>query len=303
MKKLANSVLLICLIAILWSTPALAHLNQNEHYRDIEKVLFGEEVLTRQQRISTMLLDDPANDALISLEHATAIALDQYKGLYQDLLDRLNEYGVPYLPPDAITTKDQDERGINFQSSPSLHRSFTHRGWTFAYQPVSSKANWPVRQDIMIQTAKRVFDPALLDDTRCDAFCAVLYYIHVLGDLLPDSKEKDEGITIQLIQRGASTRNPAENSDIFLEFERYLGILFRDQQGSESYRRMMDKLRDLRKEVVKVSGDFSSFPNKNDPEAMKVYHEYADRLYKEVLIKYVHHLLSLEPFFQKVFYT
>jgi len=298
MKKLLCSFLLISLLSMSWIVPALAHPDQNDHYIDIEKILFGKEILTKSERDSTTLTGDPAKDALISLEHAAAIVLDQYKGLYQDKLDRLREYGVQNLPPDTTTKMDEDPRGINFGASGHDHRSFTHRGWTFSYLPASSKANWPVRKEILLETAKAVFDAELLDDKRREAFCALIYYIHVLGDLLPDSKEKDGSITVHLIQPNASTRNPAENADIFLELDRYLSILFTNH--GTTFSRMQKKIRNLRSEAIEISRRYNSFPDKNNPQAMNDYHDIAKRLYKILCVE-INPMLQLEPFFNRVF--
>lgn len=299
MKKLLCTILLVLMMANICVSPAFAHPDQNSHYRDIEKVLFGREILTRNERKSTTTLGSKARDALLSLEHATAIVLDQYKGDDQDLLDQLAEYGVPSLPPDAITTKDQDARGINFLASPNLHRSFTHRGWTFEYLPSSSKANFPVRKEILMETARVAFDPDLLDFTRRDAFCAVLYYVHVLGDHMADSKAKGTTLIISLVEPGAVRRTPPRNEDIFLELEYYLSVLFKDKSDNQTYSRMMQKLNDLRRRVAKTARETNLF---SDQGAMQLYHSYVDELF-DLLCTYVPRLLEREEFFSDVFLT
>ena len=149
-----------------------------------------------------------------------------------------------------------------------------------------------------METANVAFAPELLDDKRREAFCALIYYVHVLGDLQPDSSEKDGSITVHLIQPNASTRNPAENADIFLELDRYLSILFSNQ--GTTFNRMQKKIRNLRSEAIEISRQYKSFPDKNNPEAMDAYHDIAKRLYT-ILCEEIHPLLQLEPFFNRVF--
>ena len=297
MRTILRSIILIVLIVTLWTVSAFAHPDQNDHYADIERVLFGKEVLTRSERKSTVLLGNPAKDALISLEHAAAIVLDQYKGDDQGLLDQLSEYGVQNLPPDAMTTMDPDPRGINFQSSPNLHRSFTHRGWTFQYPKVSSKANWPVRREILLETAKAAFDSEYLDATRREAFCALLYYVHVLGDHMSDSKAKGNTLIISLVEPGASRRTPPQNEDIFLELGYYLPILFSDKTDDRTYTRMMGKLDTLRKKAVKTARETNIFTSEG---SMEIYYDYVDELF-DILSTYIPRLLEREPFFSRVF--
>ena len=297
MKKKYGVGLLIIVVLLSAAMPAFAHPDQNLHYKDLERVLFGKEILTKQQRASTSSLGDPAWDALISLEHATAIVLDQYKGDDQGLLDQLNEYGVPNLPPDAITTKEQHERGINFTAAAKDHRSFTHRGWTFSYLPSSSIANFPVRKEILMATAQVAFDPELLNDKRREAFCALLYYVHVLGDHMADSKAKGKALIVSLVEPGAAERTPPQNEDLFLEFKYYLSVLFSDKSEDQTYSRMMQKLNELRNKASKTARETNLFTKEG---SMDLYHGYVDELF-DILCTYVPHLLEREPFFNSVF--
>lgn len=300
MRKRMFLLVLVVIMHFSLSTYALAHPDQAQHYEDIEKVLFGKKVVFGygMNRHST-LFHGRALNALLNIEYAVAIACDQYKGEYSAQLESLSEYGVPDLPPDVNQTKDEHERGINYIASAKTHRSFTHRGWTYDYQPSSSIANWPVRKELVYNTACVAFGEEYVDDKELDAFCALLYYTHLLGDHMEDSKMKGNGLIISLVEPGAAKRTPPENVDMFFELDYYLSVLFDDKKDDETYKTMMMKLRDLREITRKTSNSTNRFQK---PEDMELYHQYVHDLH-QILYTYVPRLIEREDFFNTVFYS
>ena len=171
MMKKTIGVLLILSIIICHFPIAVAHQNENDHYKDLESVLFGNN--------SARIMGDAEKKKLVRhLEYATSLALDQFNGFKGTLLEDLRLYGVPNLP-NHITDKIE-EGGFNFPASGQTHRQYTHLGWTYDYDKEHRVANWPLRKQMMVDTAKRVLN--CNDDEICDSFAALLYYIHVIGD-------------------------------------------------------------------------------------------------------------------------
>lgn len=234
-KRLLVFLLVLSLIAPCLDV-ASAHGKAKEHYSDMEKVLFG----GKYHGVSQSELN--------VLEFATTIAIDQSGDDDQNQLQELHSFGVENLPDSVMDTVEMNPKGIHITKS-SGHRAYTHQGWTYNYSKSLSMANWPVRKDVIRETVKKVFNFDTVDDKKCDSFSAVLYYVHILGDLQEDSKYKENGQIISLVE--AHPRKQYEsNTDIFIELEHYLPILFKDQVDDAYYKQMMRKIKNLHSEAM-----------------------------------------------------
>lgn len=275
MKRKLIAGILLCLLVSASLCKAFAH-KDNQHYKEIESVLFGTQAAT--------IMGDQASKKLVRhLEYATSIALDQYNGFKDTLLKDLQMYGVPNLPPNV--TEIGTENSINFSDSPNKHRGYTHLGWTYTYGKEFADANWPKRKQMMVETTKKVLNSK--DEEICDSFAAILYYVHLLGDMQEDSSRTERDQVIPLIEKhGLSDifiHKP--NKDIFIELYHYLSVLFEGRVNKtylSYYNRMMRKIKDLYSEAKK---DMRS----NDDEVIK---ENENNLTSEQLDYYSRELLK-----------
>jgi len=244
-------------IALPWVllTPrqAFAHEKQ-DHNKELERVLFGTDNYKRTHRN-----DDPGK-AIRALESAIYLCIDQFGGNGTDDLEILRAYGVDGLPK---SVEDLEPEG---HLSPSLHRSFTHRGWDYNY--TIDKANWKLRKTILINTVEAIFNFKSLptwmvgDDEKCTSFAAFAYYVHVLGDYIEDDslskfRGSGSGFKISFAQAHPSDDNP----DIFWEIEKHLKVVFKDQINSGLYRQLRRDLRDIARrsrDIVKQPGEINS---------------------------------------------
>ena len=243
MRRLIAGILIL-VIALMPVCYAFAH-KGNQHYIECESVLFGKQAAT--------IMGDKTHKKLVRhLEFATSIALDQYNGFYRIMLIDLQEYGVPHLPPNVsdIGTKNS----INFSESPNKHRGYTHLGWTYNYDELHSVANWPKRKQILVETVKKVVKTN--DEELCDSFAAILYYVHLLGDMQSDSSRTERDQVLPMIEKHglSDVFSYKPNKDIFIELYHYLSLLF-DGRVSKTYlsyyNRMQRKIKDLYSEAKK----------------------------------------------------
>ncbi len=139
-RRLALVVALVMLFTCLLPTICYAHERQ-EHDKDLVSVLFSEEFDVKQQ-------PENVQDYIAALSCAVYLAVDQYQGNGQDSLDFLLEQGYLGIPE---TIEDFD-----YHTNPSIHRSFTHRGWDHTY--IDDKARWNIRKNLLIEVVNQVFD-------------------------------------------------------------------------------------------------------------------------------------------------
>ena len=286
---------IMALLLLVTSFPSIsiAHEKQKEHYLEIELVLFGKE---------NEDLKGEEKRKLQAIEWAEGLAIDQCNGNNAEILNKLRELGIQDLPDDVVTTKLEDPlKGINYQSSFNEHRQYTHKGWDLSPSPyIDDQANWAVRRNILLRTAEYAFElryNPIKPDAQCDAFCALVYYIHIIGDQENDSKYAPASVIIPLGRKNAENTNNANesNPDIFSQLQYYLPRLFKDQTGSITYRLMMIHLDLMSKEVRRLDdGGIVRAEN------IAKYQKYAKKLIN-VLHYYIPSLLKGEAFFTKAF--
>jgi len=281
---------LICFLLIcctLWTPQmACAHSKAAEHNKELEMVLFCDENDFKK-------LPSTSRDKLKALEESCSLAIDQCNGTGSDSLIFLREtMMVPALPVNVTDTRyDNNKFGFNYISGASEHRAFTHKGWTYKYP--NDIANWSVRKNIMTMTASKVLegkDVVFEPSTQIDAFCALMYYVHLIGDQEEDSKYAKSTLIMQLGEADTLVKD-----DIFSELSKYLPLLFPAQTKVKEYKKMIRKLNSLSRKVRKLAkGGISS--SEEDK-----YKEYAKET-NEILSNYVPTLLKNEDFFADVFY-
>ena len=231
-----------------------------EHNKIIESALFGRE------DYGSSVKGTPAGDAIAALESAVYICLDQYNGEGEDQLAFLRSYGVSGLP--------ESIRDIDFKGN-STHRRYTHKGWNYTYSGKQDKGqNWPLRKTILVNTVKKAFSMdglwdavSSLWDTSgerwADAFAAMLYYLHVLGDQI-ERLEKDVesgkvGEDENAIKFVESHPDTETNPDITIEMESALRTVLAEREGDFMYEALFDDLGVATYRVRKIASSTGGF--------------------------------------------
>ena len=277
-KTVAVVILIVCILS--FSLDSFAH-NDDKHYKEIESVLFG-------NKAASILGNTEKKKLIRHLEYATGLALDQFNGSDGTLLIDLQIFGIPNLP--THITDEIDAGGFNFRESANAHRQYTHMGWTYEYDKNHRKANWPLRKQIMVETVKKVLfkKDNSYDDTYYDSFAAVLYYIHLLGDMQEDSKRKERDQIIPLIEKHGMSEifvyKP--NRDIFTELYHYLPILF-ENNVNLTYRSYYTS---MIREIKNTYSDAKKEMKNNSEEEKR---EYNNNLTPGQLNKYSERLLNI----------
>ena len=226
--------------------------------------------------------DSSVKDELSVITSACYLTIDQFNRYGQNYLDELAEYGVKNIPTQV--------NEIGFSASGRNHRSFTHRGWDFAYSG-EMKTKWPLRQDILRNTVGAVFD-FNGNEQQKEAFCELLYYIHILGDHEDDaSYQISNGLKIDIGGRH-------DKEDIIHKVLDLLPVLFADQTHTHKYRALTTNLRSINSKLDKLVNSVGGINNDE---------KFAERQVLvgkviEILSLYLPKMLKKEPFFNEVFY-
>ena len=269
------SIILISVLLVINITPASAF-NRNEHDRYMSDVLFKD--------FKNIENDVNIKDDIKALEAASYLTIDQYNGNGNNALLMLNEYGVKSLPS-SINEIDY--------SAGAYHRRATHRGWdaesTGVYN-TSDRNRWIIRKKILLNTADKMFN-FNGNNSKKDSFCALIYYTHILGDRIADTKYYPNADIIELGGR-------MDKQDISHELVHHIEILFSDQKDTHKYNHVVSKLDSYNSklsELLKNNNGILSDDN------FKLYHEYAEAI-MDVLRWNVPEMLKEEDFFREKFY-
>ena len=220
-------------------------------------------------------------DEIEALECASYLAIDQFNGHGQADLDKLIAYGVKGLP---------SLRDIDFSASGKTHRSYTHRGWDYVYGGIAGD-RWAQRKQILLDTANTIF---VFDgnEKKKDSFCAVIYYTHILGDLMDDKSYK--------IQNGLimDPGGRVDKADIIDELLKHFKVLFADQKYTHKYLFLTNA---MERYNVKLSRIVRSDGGINSDEKFELRQKYVTGLMK-LLTSYLPEMLKEESFFYNAFY-
>jgi hypothetical protein len=290
------TALLLCLALCLLPAPQAGAHDAGEHWKEIRYVLFG------QERTPSSL-DKDQRQKLNDLLYATQLCIDQFGGSCASYLSSLHNNHYRHLP------KSISE--IDLYATANDHRLYTHRGWNESYEDMSNGENpdwtqrWQQRKKLLTDVAEQIFDFdgrwSVFDvfgypcTTECDAFCRLLYYVHLLGDhaafttysynrVIKGKQGKDQVVSL------ASTRGDC----VISELQKAAAELFGETETSELNR----ELEEIKSRVIELL---------NGPEAMKTDEDLEK--YKgfiqdilDTLAKYIPNLLKETDFFSKVFY-
>lgn len=275
MRKSKVLILFLCTVLILncLSGSNAYAFERKDHDKYMIEVLF-KNFLEAENKASIQ-------DEIAVLESASYLAIDQFNGNGQKDLDTLLAYGVSGLPPLSA---------IDYSASGKTHRSYTHRGWDYVYGGLAGD-RWNQRKLILLNTADALFD-FQGNEKQKESFCAVIYYIHVLGDLMDDeSYKKNNGL---IMDPGGRT----DKIDIIDELLVHFKVLFADQKYTHKYLFLttaMGRYNTKLSKIVRSEGGI------NTDEKFALRQEYVEGLMK-LLTMYLPEMLKEEDFFYNTFY-
>lgn len=227
--------------------------------------------------------NDPGiTEKLEALESASYLCIDQFNSKGQRDLDKLLHFGVKGIP------KNINE--ISFDAWGTTHRSYTHRGWRSTNNSLPTEKR-ELREQILLNTADAVFDFAG-NEKQKESFCALIYYIHLLGDHMDDSSYKvNNGLKMEVGGR-------KDKTDIIHELETHIAVVFSDQSHTHKYQSLMASLEKYNSRFYKL---INSEGGINTDEKFAEKQEYVEGLTK-LLTYYLPEMLKDEPFFYQAFY-
>ena len=323
---------LLVLVGSAAAQTAVEYVNQKlpqksfNHDYFLQYVLFGRTWTSTQD--PTYDNDNMPLSNLAMIEYACLLCIDQFNNnqdntyiSHQTKLNRLRKK-VPGLPKSIDETnpnKDNEK-----QLSGTNHRTYTHHGWKFNYEGPGRPGNLArseKRETILRNTVAKVFQfrvnerniktkmssigPALTEEDRCESYCRLFYYIHLLGDCYEDENYKQANGSNNGQKMPLGRANPSksyvddvENSDIITEFIWVCEELFSSSSAnSENYPHLM-------KELKRVEGHIRSLYKKtggvNSSERYEEYHMCTCEL-MQVLMVNLHNLLKNEADFVRGF--
>ena len=299
MRRRIVSVFIAILILFSITTTAFAG-GSSYHNKILTRMLFSSGHCQSANQVNAELYIE-------MLQNAVYLTVDQSgnKTGDQDKLNLLLNNGVKGIAENISILNPE----VAF-----MHRSYTHRGWDWVY--TDDKSNWSARKTILYNTVNTIFDfekhsGSSSEATRkCDALCKILYYQHVLGDLIYDDKdtlqlnstvsdsdaefnEKERGLIIAF----AYAHPGSTNRDIFWELKGAVETLFANQKNSYKYSGFMTQFNSLATEARALAAMTGGV---NSAERVQQRLGYEEELL-ELLESYMPLLLDDEAFFRATF--
>ena len=293
-----------------------AHGSQKEHDNDLFAVLFGD----------GYNLASDKKPAFQAVADAAALCLDQFsvnetqrskEALFKELKAR-EGFSMSFDDIELLNRKN------GMIVSAKTHRHYTHRGWNYTFL-VGSQENpsnddqsilkseqdlWLQRKKILTATVnKELFGKSsgflgnfhLLEgrlysedacSDQCDAFCCLVYNVHILGDYIEANSYSNEFSQLIPLVRHEDRENPTMMGDLITCFPH----LFLMQKGS--CKALISELEALQEETENLP---YIKEEKRTQEEFDKYRDCAIKLYQK-LVDTVPYLLRNEAFFSNVFY-
>lgn len=272
------ALILTLMICATCSIPAYADGNGG-HWADMRLVLFGTKNFIGSGEVQK-------NRQI--LEQAVSLCVDQYQGFGASYLTLLKKRGVPDLPNEISE--------IDLYAVSTNHREYTHCGWSATYKsnsenPDWAEKRWPLRQKILRSSVEYVFEFNGLRDKieQREAFCVLLYCIHILGDHKVYTKNSYKSHKGKIIPLAGVDGEMTIISDLLKCFSE----LFAGQDYSELQRK-------LDAQNIKIRNLIYNEKRLETDEGFTQYNEYANKIL-ETLGIHVPNLLQNTQFFIKAF--
>ncbi len=303
---MAKKIVALCQVLILFASlipVAFAHPSQVAHDNDLSIFLFGERYyLTGEKKAKFQAIADAA--ALCIDQFSSNEGQESKKQLFDSLDQRI---GFSFSFEDVELQKLPG--GIN--ASAKNHRRYTHRGWNFKDYPTEMQQLWERRKLIITATVnKELFgkDPGILKrfkwvegliyseeacNDQCDAFCELVYYVHILGDYEEASSYSSEfQQLIPLVRNPEDITAPAMIDELL----KLIPILFESQPWSTPI--LIQELQRIKADaerIILVQGGIRT------EEQFNAYHDCAIDLI-DTLQNYIPGMLKNIDFFSAAFY-
>lgn len=283
MKRKSVAFLLAFLFVISICPLTLAHDDQKEHDADLKYAFFGDR---------DKFLQGDEKKAFTVIANAAALAIDQYspndKAQWkQKCYDTIQKYLCDLKVPELNISYEELDLNIHVSSDKknvtgTTHRKYTHLGWNYEKYP--NMKFWNLRKRILLNSVNRVLFyprakypswPWLWDvlhpsDKQCDAFCAIVYYIHILGDQSVADEPKKQTFLLPMVPYDGMT-----TPGIIPELKEHFQILFKSQVGSRKYADLISALSiqeqehktnpEIAKKVLEILADNLPQMLKNEP--------------------------------------
>ena len=305
MKKQIIAAFLLLTFIMGSSSTAFAHDDQVEHDKDLKYALFGsrDKILNGDEKI---VFEAIANAAALTIDQfSTNDTLRWKEGTYNKLQSELGELGLPKLPEsfDSLNLNSKvaaDGKNITANS----HRKYTHLGWNYKDYP--NDAFWKTRKRILLHTINWtlfhdgtvlskipwISDALYAPGEQCEAFSAMVYYVHILGDHIEGNVPEKLTDLEPLIQY-ANLSTPG----IITELKEQIQILLFSQKNGWTYAALMQDLSELEVRAEQNCGTWGAV---DTVEKCTLNQEYAKELLT-TLAAYLPTLLKKEAFFSKHF--
>lgn len=289
MKRLICILMLIVISISFSSSPVCAETGK-EHQKDFESILFGSDKLEKKEKQISKIF-----------AAAAYLTIDQFKTYGQNYLDTLEKNGVRNLP----TLEEISIEG------GGKHRLYAHNGWDSEYHHLKYRnryndpaweKKWKSRKGIIESAVNKVFNfnwwsgiPLVGDkipdsSEECDSFCALIYYIHLLGDHKVTHTLDEYALLMPLGGRYFE-------DTVVSELQYHCEVLFAEQVDTDSFKNLESSLEDIDVKCLKMG----TINKENKEKKLEENQELAKELFS-ALEKYVPTLLKNEEFFYNAVY-
>ncbi len=291
MKKVTKYLVLLTLTIIVFciilpDTQTDAHLGR-KHDSILEEFLFHNKSGIKNKEL------------IKYLEKASYLMIDQFGSDGQDKLDDLLSWGVKHIEKKVSVISNGNAGG-------SAHRKYTHRGWLLKYYEDMSisdykivKQKFSLRKDILVNTANKLFK--FRNDKQADAFCQLVYYIHIFAD--HDAAFLNKPDRINEVESNESDReimcliSMYNNEDVVNNLLNCLKTLFVNQSSRGQYISMVSATTDIYNKMKNLKYYDGSVTEENKQEYRELFLQMQD-----ILWSCIPDLLERENFFAEVFY-
>ena len=307
MKKKVGIFVLALLLLMSNAQVTYAHSSQKEHDADLLAVLFGEGTT----------LNNEQKQVFQDIADAAALCIDQFsvnewirtmeKSTFDPLKKRIG-FSFGFDDIELVKSKVNSPNNI----SANTHRHYTHRGWNFPFQSPTELEFWNQRKRILTATVnKDMFgvSPGLLAripwmegvlfsedacNKQCEAFCELVYYVHVLGDYERGIAKSPFSQLVPLVRPNEiSNQSPALLQDLINLFP----VLFEKQPwSSQNLKQDLQRIEDEADKLYRIWGEIQT------QEQRDQCCELAEKVLK-LLKERIPDLLKHEDFFANVFYV
>ena len=272
------------LLLLFFACSSLFASDERVHNEQLIQVLFGR----------SFKPDERVNRNLIPLQKALYLTIDLFNGATynqgqaQRYLNDLKGFGVENLP--SLST-------IDFTAGWE-HQRYTHRGWDWIDYPRNLRGYnfqniWNVRQQlVLMSTIDKIFNFQEIEMIKRDSFTALLYYVHILGDHLGDSKRS---LPDRMPLNGSRRGSAATRADIIWELEYHIPRLFREQTSAAEYQLLM---RFIQRSQSRPSFVYSDTISDDDYRQLQAF---AKEILDNLILN-IPPLLENENFFRRVFF-